>query len=67
MNNGTLLQGGRMFRRQAYVGLSSSYGQPTFGRQITPIYEYFLPLDPLNYSSYGLVAQDAQFIGRAGK
>jgi predicted porin len=65
MNNGTLLQGGRMFGRQAYVGLSSSYGQLTFGRQITPIYEYFLPLDPLNYSSYGLPAQDAQFIGRA--
>ncbi|MGF6606019.1 putative porin [Paraburkholderia sp. WSM4175] len=35
------------------------------GRQMTPMYRYFLALDPLGYSSYGLSAQDAQFVGRA--
>lgn len=66
MNNGSLQQGGRLFGRQAFVGLESRrYGTLMLGRQMTPIYRYFLPLDPLNYSSYGLPAQDAQFVGRA--
>jgi len=66
MNNGALQQGGRLFGRQAFVGLESEkFGALTTGRQMTPMYRYFLTLDPLNYSSYGLPAQDAQFIGRA--
>jgi predicted porin len=65
MTNGTLLQGGRLFGRQAMVGLSTPYGDFTAGRQRTPIYDYFTPLDPLDYSSYGLDDQDAQFVGRA--
>ena len=32
-NNGALLQGGAIFGRQAYVGLSSNLGTLTFGRQ----------------------------------
>jgi predicted porin len=66
MTNGSLQQGGRLFGRQAFVGLESNrYGTLMLGRQITPMYRYFLPLDPLNYSSYGLSAQDGQFAGRA--
>ena len=66
VNTGTLQQGGRLFGRQAFVGLDSDkYGTVMAGRQMTPMYRYFLPLDPLNYSSYGLSAQDAQFVGRA--
>lgn len=66
MNNGTLQQGGRLFGRQAFVGLESDrYGAIMMGRQMTPMYRFFLALDPLNYSSYGLSAQDAQFVGRA--
>ncbi|GAB3626197.1 porin [Pandoraea terrae] len=66
MNNGTLQQGGREFGRQAFVGLESDkFGTVMAGRQMTPMYRYFLALDPLNYSSYGLSAQDAQFVGRA--
>ncbi|MFM0265469.1 porin [Paraburkholderia sediminicola] len=66
MNNGTLQQGGRLFGRQAFVGLESDrYGSVMAGRQMTPMYRYFLSLDPLNYSSYGLSAQDSQFVGRA--
>ncbi|MCG5072139.1 porin [Paraburkholderia tagetis] len=66
MNNGTLQQGGRLFGRQAFVGLESDrFGSVMAGRQMTPMYRYFLALDPLAYSSYGLPAQDAQFVGRA--
>ncbi|MBC8724721.1 porin [Paraburkholderia sp. 31.1] len=66
MNTGALQQGGRLFGRQAFVGLESDrYGAMMLGRQMTPMYRYFLALDPLGYSSYGLSAQDAQFVGRA--
>lgn len=65
-NNGTLQQGGRLFGRQSFVGLESDkLGAVMAGRQMTPMYRFFLALDPLNYSSYGLSAQDAQFVGRA--
>ena len=65
-NNGTLQQGGRLFGRQAFVGVESDrFGSVMAGRQMTPMYRYFLALDPLNYSSYGLPAQDSQFVGRA--
>jgi predicted porin len=66
INNGTLQQNGRLFGRQAFVGLETdTLGAVMAGRKQTPIYRYFLVLDPLNYSSYGLPAQDAQFAGRA--
>ncbi|MBB5421386.1 putative porin [Paraburkholderia atlantica] len=42
VNNGKLGQGGLMFGRQAYVGLSSSaYGKLTFGRQYDSVVDYF--------------------------
>jgi predicted porin len=66
MNTGALQQGGRLFGRQAFVGLDSDrYGALMMGRQMTPMYRYFLALDPLGYSSYGFSAQDTQFVGRA--
>jgi predicted porin len=65
MNNGMLQQGGRLFGRQAFVGVDSKYGAIMAGRQMTPMYRYFSSLDPLAYSSYGLPAQDGQFVGRA--
>lgn len=65
-NTGTLQQGGRLFGRQAFVGLeSNAFGSVMAGRQITPMYRFSNALDPLNYSSYGLPAQDGQFVGRA--
>ncbi|HEY1610740.1 MAG TPA: porin, partial [Paraburkholderia sp.] len=66
MNTGALQQGGRLFGRQAFVGLQSDrYGAVMLGRQMTPMYRFFLALDPLGYSSYGFSAQDSQFVGRA--
>jgi predicted porin len=39
-SNGKLLQGGREFGRQAFVGLSSPYGTVTLGRQYDPMTEW---------------------------
>lgn len=40
-NNGKLAQGGRMFGRQAFVGLSGEgFGTVTLGRQYDPLFEY---------------------------
>ncbi|WP_253959054.1 porin [Paraburkholderia fungorum] len=66
INNGQLQQGGRLFGRQAFVGLDSdSYGKLQLGRQNTPMYNFGLALDPLGYSELGLAGQDPQFVGRA--
>jgi predicted porin len=45
VNNGQLGQGGRMFGRQAWVGLAStSFGKLTFGRQYDPEVDLVQPL-----------------------
>ncbi|WP_287497919.1 porin [Pandoraea sp. CB10b_02] len=45
LNNGTLGQGGRMFGRQAYVGLSSATaGTVTIGRQYDSVVDFVGPL-----------------------
>ena len=43
VNNGRLGQGGRMFGRQAYVGLSSDFGTVTLGRQYDSLVDYLAP------------------------
>ncbi|SDE04693.1 porin [Paraburkholderia lycopersici] len=65
IGNGALLQGGRLFGRQAFVGLDTPFGAVTFGRQKTVLYDYLLGLDPLSWSSYGLDDQDTQVVNRA--
>ena len=42
-SNGNLNQGGRMFGRQAYVGLSSNFGTVTLGRQYDSVVDYLAP------------------------
>ncbi|MBB5415811.1 porin [Paraburkholderia atlantica] len=44
VNTGKLGQGGLMFGRQAYVGLSSPYGTLTMGRQYDSVVDYVGPL-----------------------
>lgn len=63
--NGTLQQGGRLFGRQAFVGLDTPYGTVTLGRQNVPLFDYFIQLDPLGYYNWSLVAQDSQYANRA--
>ncbi|MCY1291111.1 Outer membrane porin protein [compost metagenome] len=66
LDNGTSAQGGRLFGRQAYVGLQSQFGSLLLGRQQTSFYDFGLIYDPMAISSrYGILAQDAAFASRA--
>ena len=50
---GALGQGGRMFGRQAYVGLSSAtYGAFTLGRQYDALHDLVLPVQGNNFLEY---------------
>jgi predicted porin len=64
-DSGTSGQGGRLFGRQAYVGLQGRWGAITLGRQNNTLYDLFVPFDPTRYASYGVLAQDPHFAGRA--
>jgi predicted porin len=44
-------QGGRLFGRQAYVGLQNNYGQLTFGRQYTSLFEALANFSPFAYAT----------------
>jgi predicted porin len=66
INNGALGQGGRMFGRKAYVGLSTPYGDVTLGRQYNLLYDLMYVYDPLNFNpSYSAQGYDATLVGRA--
>jgi len=45
LTNGKLGQGGLMFGRQAYVGLSSQFGTVTLGRQYDSVVDYVGPFE----------------------
>ncbi|HEY4295514.1 MAG TPA: porin [Paraburkholderia sp.] len=48
LNSGALGQGGLIFGRTAYVGMSSPYGTATFGRQYDVVEDYVAPLAALS-------------------
>jgi predicted porin len=62
---GTLNQGGRLFGRQAYVGLESPYGTLTFGRQYTMTYWAILDSDVLGPDIYGGTGSFDQYMPSA--
>jgi predicted porin len=45
-DNGTLAQGGRLFGRQAWLGLNGGFGSVRLGRQMTPVYASSATFDP---------------------
>lgn len=45
-DNGTLGQGGRLFGRQAWLGVNSQFGSVKLGRQMTPVYANSMTFDP---------------------
>jgi len=55
---GTSGQGGRLFGRQAYVGLAGDWGQVAFGRQYNMLMRGMLGADFLGPNAYGLGSLD---------
>lgn len=52
VDDGKMQQGGRLFGRQAYVGLNSNaVGQFTFGRQYTPMFQLLGDFVPTRHAS----------------
>lgn len=52
VDDGRLQQGGRLFGRQAYVGLESDrVGRVTFGRQYTTMFDAFANFSPTGYAT----------------
>ena len=58
-DTGALGQGGRLFGRQAFVGLSGDWGAVTLGRQWTMLFWSVLDTDIVGPSIYGLGAFDS--------
>ncbi len=66
IDTGKSLQGGRLFGRQAFVGIQSGWGSVLLGRQNTSLYDYVGNYDPLALAPrYGVVTQDTSFTARA--
>jgi predicted porin len=53
MDTGSSMQGGRLFGRQAFVGLSGDWGTVSLGRQYTMLYWSLLEADILGPNVYG--------------
>nr|WP_085485339.1 porin [Paraburkholderia susongensis] len=60
--NGSLNQGGRLFGRQAWVGLNTPYGALTFGRQYTMTFWALSDADLLGPDIYGGTASFDQYL-----
>ena len=58
-DTGTSGQGGRLFGRQAWVGLASDYGTVTLGRQYSMVFLSMLDADILGPSQYAIGSLDA--------
>ncbi|WER50060.1 porin [Cupriavidus sp. WKF15] len=58
-DTGSANQGGRLFGRQALVGLSNQYGQLSFGRQYTMLFWATLDSDILGPNVYGSGSLDS--------
>lgn len=58
VDNGTSSQGGRLFGRQAYVGLDGDYGRLTFGRQYTMRFYAVSIVNPFGTGAQGLTTLD---------
>ncbi|CAE6757963.1 porin [Paraburkholderia aspalathi] len=56
---GSLNQGGRLFGRQAFVGIDGPLGALTFGRQYSMLFWSLQPADIVGTNIYGLASLDA--------
>jgi predicted porin len=60
-DTGTLMQNGRLFGREATVGIAGSWGQLNIGRQRNTLFDLQLVYSPMGYTSYGAVSADNAF------
>ncbi|MDB5962818.1 MAG: porin [Massilia sp.] len=58
-DTGTVNQGGRLFGRQAWVGLASKWGTVTLGRNYSMMFNSFYDVDVIGPSQYGVGTIDA--------
>jgi predicted porin len=65
IDDGTMSQGGRLFGRQAFVGLGGRFGEIQAGRETTAVYDFGLVFDPISPARYAAPIFDAAFVGRA--
>lgn len=66
VDDGKSTQGGRLFGRQAWIGLSNRYGTLSLGRHNTPAYDFGVQYDPMGISTrYSIGVQDGTFQSRA--
>lgn len=56
-------QGGRLFGRQAFVGLTGSFGTVALGRQHTAMLWTNIDADPMGPAVYGIATLDGAFAG----
>lgn len=59
VNNGKQAQGGRLFGRQIYAGVTGRFGTVTFGRQYTPLLNTIATFDSFG-QGYGSPTNDGQ-------
>jgi predicted porin len=64
-DTGTASQSGRLFGRDAYVGLAGSMGEIEMGRQKIPFNDFGLIFDPVGPARFSTPTFDLSYIGRA--
>lgn len=66
LDTGSLNQGGRLFGRQAFVGLQNQYGTLSLGRHQTVLYDFSVTYDPMAIATrYSVLMHDKWMSGRA--
>jgi len=66
LDTGNANQSGRLFGRQAFVGLQNQYGALTLGRHQTVLYDFSLAYDPMAIATrYSVLMHDKWMSGRA--
>lgn len=66
-DSGIFQQGGRLFGRQAFVGVSGSWGQVSLGRQYGSVIPVQIKTDPFLASAYGPAAPSGDTYLAAGR
>lgn len=65
IDTGMSVLGGRIFGRNAYIGLANQWGQLTFGRQQNALYDVLINYEPMVLPArYSAIMMDPNFSGR---